>query len=292
MVNKMNHTILDLDVSIEFLEKTLRDFYCEEESCKGWETNVITQPKAVNNLVGVGASRIAAGLGIGSKLPDQNLAGKIDHTLLKPDATEDEIILLCDEAIKYHFASVCINPSFVSLCSKMLSSSDVKVCTVIGFPLGANTTEVKRFEAEQAIYNGAEEIDMVMNVGQLKSQNYGYVFNDIQQVVLAAKKHNVVCKVILETALLTDDEKVKACVICKDAGADFVKTSTGFSKGGATVGDVALMKYVVGSAIGVKASGGIRSRQDAEAMIASGADRIGASASVKIVTGEKSESNY
>lgn len=288
----MNHQISNYDVSPEFLEKTLRDFYCKDESCKGWETNVVTQPKTVNNIIGVGAERIAAGLGIGEVLPDKNLAHKIDHTVLKPDATPEEIRLLCDEAAKFKFASVCVNPSYVSLCSSLLKGTEVKVCTVIGFPLGATTTEVKRFEAEQAIQNGAEEIDMVINVGQLKAGNYDYIFNDVNQVVLTAKKHRVVCKVILETALLTDEEKIKACLICKKAGADFVKTSTGFSKGGATVGDVALMKYVVGSSIGVKASGGIRSREDAEKMIASGADRIGASASVKIVSGEKAESSY
>jgi deoxyribose-phosphate aldolase len=239
--------------------------------------------------MGVGAERIAAGLGIGEALPDKNIAGKIDHTLLKPDATPDEIQKLCDEAAKFKFASVCVNPGYVSLCKNLLKGSGVKVCTVIGFPLGSTTTEVKRFEAEQAIQNGAEEIDMVMNVGQHKQGNYDYVFNDINQVVLTAKKHNAICKVILETALLTDEEKIKACVICKKAGANFVKTSTGFSKGGATVGDIALMKYIVGSSIGVKASGGIRSKEDAQAMIASGADRIGASASVMIVSGEQNE---
>lgn len=288
----MEHRITDLDVSKEFLEKTLRDFYCREESCKGWETNVVTQPKTVKNIMGVGAERIAAGLGIGEVLPDKNLAGKIDHTLLKPDATPDEIKKLCDEAAKFKFASVCINPCYVSLCSNLLKGTGVKVCTVIGFPLGSTTTEVKKNEAEQAILNGAEEIDMVMNVGQLKQGNFNYVFNDINQVVITAKKYNVMCKVILETALLTDEEKVKACLICKKAGADFVKTSTGFSKGGATVGDIALMKYVVGLGIGVKASGGIRSKEDAQAMIASGADRIGASASVKIVSGEMGTGSY
>jgi len=276
----------------ELLEKTLREFYCKGDSCKGWETNVVTQPDAVNNLVNSGADRIAAGLGIGDILANKSVARKIDHTLLKPDATTDEITSLCEEAKKYQFASVCINPGYVSLCSELLKGSGVKVCTVIGFPLGSTTTETKRFEAEQAIKNGAEEIDMVINVGQLKQGNYDYVFNDVNQVVLAAKKKGDICKVILETALLTDEEKIKACIICKHAGADFVKTSTGFSKGGATVGDIALMKYVVGSSVGVKASGGIRSREDANAMIASGADRIGASASVKIVLGEKSDSTY
>ena len=288
----MDSSKVERIVSQVFLEKSLRDFYCQGDTCKGWETNVITQPNAVKNIVSVGAERISAGLGVGDHLPDLSLARMIDHTMLKPDATTDEITQLCAEAKQYHFASVCVNPGFVSLCSSLLKGTDVKVCTVIGFPLGANTTEVKRLEAEQAIANGATEIDMVINVGQLKSGNYDYVLNDVNKVVLAAKAHRNVCKVILETALLTDEEKVKACLICKKAGADFVKTSTGFSKGGATVGDIALMRKIVGSAIGVKASGGIRSKEDAEAMIASGADRIGASASVKIVMGEKSETSY
>ncbi len=288
----MNTPTTDKRISQEFLEKTLHDFYCKDEGCKGWETNVVTQPKAVNHIVGAGAERIAAGLGIGEVLPDKGLAKKIDHTLLKPEATTSEIKSLCEEAKKFDFASVCVNPCHVPLCSSLLKNTDVKVCTVIGFPLGANTTETKRFETEQAISNGAQEVDMVINIGQLKTGNYEYVFNDVNQVVLAAKKNGAVCKVILETALLTDEEKIKACLICKEAGADFVKTSTGFSKGGATAGDVALMKYVVGSAVGVKASGGIRSREDADAMIASGADRIGASASVKIMLGGKSDSKY
>jgi len=288
----MDSSKVERIVSQVFLEKSLRDFYCQGDTCKGWETNVVTQPNAIKNIVNVGAERISAGLGVGDHLPDLSLARMIDHTMLKPDATVDEITQLCAEAKQYHFASVCVNPGFVSLCSSFLKGTDVKVCTVIGFPLGANTTEVKRMEAEQAIANGATEIDMVINVGQLKSGNIEYVFNDVNKVVLAAKAHRNVCKVILETALLTDEEKVKACLICKKAGADFVKTSTGFSKGGATVGDIALMRKIVGSAIGVKASGGIRSKEDAEAMIASGADRIGASASVKIVMGEKSESAY
>lgn len=288
----LNKPNFDNDVSPEFLEKTLRDFYCQNESCKGWETNVITQPQAVKNIVQNGASRIAAGPGVGEALSDKSLASKIDHTLLKPDATSDEIKILCAEAKKYKFASVCINPNYVPLCRELLLGTEVKVCTVIGFPLGSTTTEVKRFEAEQAIFSGAQEIDMVINVGRLKQGDYEYVFNDVKEVVQIAKKNNAICKVILETALLSDEEKVKACLICKNAEANFVKTSTGFSKGGATAGDVALMKYVVGSNIGVKASGGIRSKEDAEAMIASGADRIGASASVAIVSGEKGTGSY
>ena len=199
---------------------------------------------------------------------------------------------MCKEAKDYSFASVCINPSYVSLSKKLLQGTNVKICTVIGFPLGATSTEVKRYETEQVIENGADEVDMVINIGQLKGGNYEYVEQDVKAVVHAAKKKNVLSKVIFEIALLTDEEKVKAALICKKAGADFVKTSTGFSTGGATVGDVALMKYVVGSKIGVKAAGGIRSKEDADAMIASGADRIGASASVKIVSGEVSHSDY
>lgn len=283
----MNATI-DKIISQVFIEKALRDFYCSAGSCAGWEKNVVQQPAAVKNIIDNGAERIAAGPGVGNELQDINLARMIDHTLLKPDATADEVKQLCREAKEYSFASVCINPSFVPLCNDLLNGSKVKVCTVIGFPLGATTTEVKRFEAEQALQNGAQEIDMVLNIGRLKQGDFEYVFNDINQVVLAARKHNAICKVILETALLTDEEKVRACIICKHAKADFVKTSTGFSKGGATAGDVALMRYVVGSSIGVKASGGIRTLEDAETMIQSGADRIGASASVKIVTGDKS----
>jgi deoxyribose-phosphate aldolase len=292
MVNKMDHNIGKEDVSVEFLEKTLRDFYRKEESCRGWETNVVTQPKAVNNIVNVGASRIAAGMGIGDELKNKNVAGMIDHTLLKQDATPEQIKVICKEAKEYSFASVCINPCYVALCSNLLKGTSVKVCTVIGFPLGTTTTEVKQFETEQAINNGADEVDMVINIGQLKEGNYDYVEKDVRAVVNTAKRKNVLTKVIIETALLTDKEKVKASLICKNAGADFVKTSTGCSTGGATVGDVALMKYVVGRKIGVKAAGGIRSREDADALIASGADRIGASASVKIVSGEVSHSDY
>lgn len=283
----MDSSTIDKVVSQVFIEKALRDFYCVGNTCAGWEKNVIDQPSAVKSIISQGAERIAAGLGVGDGIRDKNLARMIDHTLLKPEATTDEVKKLCEEAREYEFASVCVNPSFVPLCKELLKGTKVKVCTVIGFPLGATTTETKRFEAEQALQSGAQEIDMVLNVGRLKQGDNEYVFNDVNQIVLAAKKYNAVCKVILETALLTDEEKVRACLICKNAKADFVKTSTGFSKGGATVGDVALMRYVVGTAIGVKASGGIRTLEDAEAMIQSGADRIGASASVKIVTGEK-----
>lgn len=282
---------LDKIISQVLTEKALHDFYCVGETCKGWERNVVDQPDAVKKIINNGADRIAAGIGVGNELSDKSLARMIDHTLLKPDATPDDIRTLCEEAKTHEFASVCVNPCFVSLCKDLLKHTNVKVCTVIGFPLGASTTEVKRKEADQALENGAQELDMVINIGMLKQGKHDYVFNDINQIVLAAKRKNAVCKVIIETALLTDEEKIKACLICKSAKADFVKTSTGFSKGGATASDVALMRYVVGSAIGVKASGGIRTKEDAKAMIESGADRIGASASVKIVAGVESKAS-
>lgn len=282
----MESPLIDKVVSQVFIERALHDFYCHGETCAGWERNVVDQPSAVKKIIDNGAERIAAGLGIDHQLIDSSVARMIDHTLLKPEATPEEISKLCSEAMTYNFASVCINPCYVKMCNELLKGTQVKVCTVIGFPLGAATTEIKRAEAEQALQNGAQEIDMVINIGMLKQGDYDYVFNDINQVVLAGKKYNALCKVIIETALLTDEEKVKACLISKEAKADFVKTSTGFSKGGATAGDVALMKYVVGSTVGVKASGGIRTAEDAKLMIESGADRIGASASVKIVGGE------
>ena len=283
----MKDAIIDKIVGQVFTEKALHDFYCVGETCRGWERNVVDQPTAVDKIVKNGAERISAGKGIGQEIKDISLARMIDHTLLKPEATESEVRSLCDEAKAYNFASVCVNPCYVPLCSELLRGTQVKVCSVIGFPLGATTTAAKRSEAEEVLELGAQEIDMVINIGKLKGGDYKYVFNDINQVVLAAKRKGAVAKVIIETALLTDEEKVKACLISKEAKADFVKTSTGFSKGGATAGDVALMRYVVGSSVGVKASGGVRSYEDAEEMIKSGADRIGASASVKIVTGEK-----
>ena len=219
----------------------------------------------------------------------EKLASMIDHTLLKPEATEDEVIKVCKEAMEYSFASVCVNPSFIVLCDSMLKASSVKVCTVTGFPLGANTTEVKSYEAEQAMKSGAMEIDMVINIGKLKLKDYRYVYNDIIQVVLIAKENKGLSKIIIETALLSDEEKVRACIIAKDAGADFVKTSTGFSKSGAAASDVALMRYVVGKDMGVKASGGIRTFEDAQRMIESGANRLGTSAGVQIIKGIKNE---
>ncbi|MCD1276915.1 deoxyribose-phosphate aldolase [Streptococcus sinensis] len=214
----------------------------------------------------------------------------IDHTLLKPDASQEQIMNLIEEATEHDFASVCVNPTWVAFAAQALKGTDVKVCTVIGFPLGANTPEVKAFEAEDAIQNGADEIDMVINIGALKSQDYELVEKDIRAVVEAAK--GTLVKVIIETCLLTDDEKVKACQIAQKAGTDFVKTSTGFSTGGATVADVALMRKTVGLNMGVKASGGARSYEDALAFIKAGATRIGASSGVAIMEGDVANGDY
>ena len=210
----------------------------------------------------------------------------IDHTLLKPEATKEQVKNLCEEAVQYGFHSVCVNSSFVYYCAELLKDSDVKVCTVIGFPLGAMSTAGKAAEAQAAVADGAEELDMVIHVGMIKSGDWDYVKQDIASVVEAAGDKAIV-KVILETCLLTDEEKRKACMICKEAGASFVKTSTGFSNGGATVKDVALMREAVGSDMGVKASGGIRSFQDARAMVEAGADRIGASSGIAIIREQK-----
>lgn len=209
------------------------------------------------------------------------LTKMIDHTILKPDAQEAEVVKIINEAKEYGFASVCINPANVKLAAKMLKGTNVKVCTVIGFPLGANTTSVKAFEALDAIKNGAEEVDMVINIGKLKDKDYEYVLNDIKAVV-DVSKGKALSKVIIETCLLTDEEKIKACKLSKEAGADFVKTSTGFSKGGAKVSDIRLMRETVGEKMGVKASGGVRTFEDAAAMVEAGATRIGASASIHI----------
>lgn len=212
----------------------------------------------------------------------------IDHTILKPEATEAAVQKIIDEAKEYNFFSVCINPCWVAFASEQLADTDVAVCTVIGFPLGANTPEVKAYEAADAIKNGANEVDMVINIGALKSQQYDYVRQDIQGVVDAAKGKALV-KVIIETALLTDEEKVKACELAKEAGADFVKTSTGFSTGGAKVADIRLMRETVGPDMGVKASGGVHNAEEELAMIEAGATRIGASTGVAIVSGATGE---
>ncbi len=247
----------------------------------GWSAR--RRPGDVRALVELGAQRISARPGVGPV--ERDLAGYIDHTLLKADATRDDIRKLCDEALQYGFASVCVNPDWVRTCANLLRGSKVRVCAVVGFPLGATTAATKAFEAREAVRNGASEIDMVIPVGALKSKDYATVLDHIVAVVKAVAPHTV--KVIIETALLDEREKVIACALAKAGGAHFVKTSTGFGPGGATVEDVRLMKEVVGDDVEVKASGGVRDAAAARAMIEAGATRIGASASVAIVTGRK-----
>lgn len=241
---------------------------------------------AVREIINMGASRISYRAGGQQNVP-QDLAGFIDHTLLKPEATADSVRKLCDDALEYNFASVCVNPSYVSLAASKLRGSEVKVCTVVGFPLGTHTPQVKALETRQAIREGAKEIDMVINIGALKSGDINLLYRDIRSVVEACNDGSALSKVIIETALLDDEEIVIACETAKRARANYVKTSTGFSSGGATTHDVALMSQVVRtSGMGVKASGGIRSQEDALEMIKAGATRIGASASVQIVQGD------
>lgn len=234
----------------------------------------------VQRIVDAGAERI--GIVLGETATAHDWASLIDHTLLKPEASESDIRKLCDEAAQFGFASVCVNPGWVKKAAEFLKGSGVPVCTVIGFPLGATLPDVKAYEARRAIFNGAREVDMVINVGALKSGDVCAVEDDIRAVAEAAHENGVLCKVIIETALLTDQEKVQACLAAKNANADFVKTSTGFSKGGATVEDIALMRRTVGSSLGVKASGGVKGIDDARAMFEAGATRIGASVGVKI----------
>jgi deoxyribose-phosphate aldolase len=258
---------------------------CSEEItgvCNGCLQCTNLKASAVEMILYSGADRIEAGLGLHPQ--QQDIARFIDHTLLKPDATYDQIIQLCKEALEFKFTSVCVNPCWVKTCAEMLRGSQVLVCSVVGFPLGANSSCMKAEEAQRAVADGAQEIDMVINIGRLKSGNFEFVCNDICGVVKAAQPVHV--KVIIEACLLTDEEKVQACVLAKEAGAHFVKTSTGFSTGGATAADVALMRRVVGSKMGVKAAGGIRDFDKAALMVAAGASRIGASASVGIVKGE------
>jgi deoxyribose-phosphate aldolase len=244
----------------------------------------------VRDVIAAGASRVTY-VGDGADVPT-DLAGFIDHTLLKPDATASQVDEMCREALEYGFASVCVNPTWVKRVAGHLSGSDVRTCVVVGFPLGASTPEIKAMEARRAIRDGAEEVDMVINVGALKSGDHDLVERDIAGVADACREAGVVCKVILETALLDDTEKVVASRLARRAKADFVKTSTGFGPGGATVYDVALMREAVGPEMGVKASGGIRSVDDVRQMIAAGATRIGASAGVSIVTGGVSSEQY
>jgi len=243
----------------------------------------------IERIVDAGAERI--GIVLGETATAHDWASLIDHTLLKPEATEADIKKLCDEAAEFGFASVCVNPGWVKRAAEFLRGSGVPVCTVIGFPLGATLSDVKAYEARRAIFDGAREVDMVINIGKLKSGDDCAVEDDIQAVVDAAHENHILCKVIIETALLTDEEKVRACLAAKNAGADFVKTSTGFAKGGATAHDVALMRHTVGKSLGVKASGGVKGIDDARAMFEAGATRIGASVGVKIAqeaSGQKS----
>jgi deoxyribose-phosphate aldolase len=251
--------------------------------------DICATPEKLRSVVANGADRVSFH-GDAQDVP-LDLAKYIDHTLLKPDATRDEIDTMCAEAVEYGFASVCINPTWVKRTAENLMGSDVKTCTVIGFPLGANTSDIKAMEARKALRDGAREVDMVINVGALKSGELELVRKDIEKVVDASHESGAITKVILETALLTDEEKVIASALAKAAKADFVKTSTGFGGGGATVYDVALMRETVGPDMGVKASGGVRTLEDAEDMIAAGATRIGASAGVLIVGGHEGDGN-
>ena len=253
------------------------------ESC----SNGVTGSCGAHNIVALGATRVAP---VGHTRTSPDMARYIDHTLLKPDATREEVIKLCEEAKKYQFATVCLNSTNVGLAAQLLKGTSTVPIAVVGFPLGAALASAKAYETREAIRCGAREIDTVIKIGALKSHDYRLVFEDIKAVVDAAKPIPV--KVILETSELDQEEKVIACALSKAAGAAFVKTSTGFAGGGATAEDVALMRRIVGAEMGVKASGGVRSREDAEKMIAAGADRIGASASVAIVTGQKSTSTY
>lgn len=257
----------------------LRD--AELIECPGPNECFLKQPEEIRHVIALGAARLGAKPEPADSAGD--MARYIDHTLLKPEATRDQILKLCDEALEYGFAAVCVNPVWVREVAHRLRGSTVKPCSVVGFPLGASVSDTKVYEARRAIFDGAQEIDMVINIGALKSGLDDIVERDIRGVVEACHEQGAICKVIIETALLDEAEKVKACVLAKAAGADFVKTSTGFSKAGATIEDVALMRRVVGPEIGVKAAGGIRSYEEAQQMLRAGATRIGASVGVKIV---------
>jgi deoxyribose-phosphate aldolase len=254
----------------------------DSEICPDCDLNCAEKcARKTRAVVEAGADRISCGPSVVEL--ESGFAGLIDHTLLKPEASRDDIRKLCQEAVRFGFASVCINPWNVPLAAEMVRGTKVKVCTVIGFPLGATLSQIKIHEAEEAIKLGAQEVDMVINIGALKSSQDDVVESDIRGVVEAAHRAGAICKVIFETSLLTVEEKVRAALASKRAGADFVKTSTGFSTGGATAEDVALMRAVVGAGIGVKASGGVRTFDDLKKMVCAGATRIGASASVKIM---------
>jgi deoxyribose-phosphate aldolase len=243
-------------------------------------------PDRLRGVLDAGATRVGVHATGGAP---EGIASMIDHTLLKPDATRQQIEELCREAAQFKFATVCVNPTWVATCARLLAGSGVGVCSVVGFPLGATTADVKGYETRRVIFDGAREVDMVINVGALKSGDFRVVERDIESVTSPSRECGVLSKVIIEAALLTDDEKVTACTLAKAAGADYVKTSTGFGPGGATASDVALMRRIVGAEMGVKAAGGVRDLEGVKAMIAAGATRVGASAGVKIVKEAKGD---
>ena len=264
---------------------------CFTGQCACHAVSIEQCPDRMRLIIECGAQRIGT-LGTMERAVRAELASYIDHTLLKPEATAAQITQLCEEALQFEFASVCVNPTWVSRAHSILKGSRVAVCSVVGFPLGATTPDVKAFEARRAIFDGAGEIDMVINIGALKSGLDSLVRQDIESVVNACHVNGAITKVIIEAALLSNDEKVKACTLAKEARADFVKTSTGFAAGGATVEDVALMRRVVGAEMGVKAAGGIKDTEITRKMIEAGANRIGASAGVKIVQGQAGTAAY
>jgi deoxyribose-phosphate aldolase len=243
-------------------------------------------PDRLRGVLDAGATRVGVHAVGGAPA---GVAAMIDHTLLKPDATRAQIEELCREAAQFKFATVCVNPTWVATCARLLAGTGVGVCSVVGFPLGATTADVKGYETRRAIYDGAREIDMVINIGALKSGDLRMVERDIEAVAMPCRESGALSKVIIEAALLTDEEKITACTIAKAAGADYVKTSTGFGPGGATAADVALMRRVVGADMGVKAAGGVRDLEGLQAMIAAGASRVGASAGIKIVQQARGE---
>jgi deoxyribose-phosphate aldolase len=285
VVEKLQHMGFLAGQSTIAAQDTTSACVIDGQTCSDCGHCATKRPEAVRNILNSGADRIGAKMGINGTKIDRELAGIIDHTLLKPDASRDQLIKVCEEAKQFGFATVCVNSGNIPLVARQLKGSPVKPIAVVGFPLGAATSQAKAFEAKEAIRAGAQEIDMVINIGALKSKDYKLVHDDIKAVVEAAKPHKV--KAIIETAQLNNEEKIAACTLAKTAGAAFVKTSTGFGGGGATVEDIQLMRRIIGSDMEVKASGGIRTREDAEKMIEAGADRIGASASVAIVTGKK-----
>lgn len=281
-IDKLANRVMERMVAEGFDTTTITAAICGEELCTNCGLCAEKTPDSVRQMIQSGADRISYTLGKGAVPKD--IAKYIDHTLLKPEASAEDIRKLCAEAREYGFASVCVNPTYVSLVKNELSGTPIKVCSVVGFPLGTHTPDIKAMETRKAVREGAKEIDMVINIGALKSGDDDLVYRDIRAVVEACKDGNALCKVIIETALLTDDEKVRACELAKRAYADYVKTSTGFASAGATEHDVALMSQVVANTgMGVKASGGIRTYEEAQKMIAAGATRIGASAGVKMV---------